>query len=1576
MDTHAAKLKVEDVWPLAPLQPGLLFHAGYDTAADDVYVTARVHELEGELRPDVLRASWQALVARHACMRAAFRYRTAGDAVQVIAEHVEVPWTYRDLSLLPEADAEAEARRLTALAGRRFDLAVPPALRVLLLRFGPQRHRMVVAMHHILTDGWSLPILFGDLWEIYGNGGDARALPPPAHFRDYLAWLVRQDKEAARSAWRDMLADAADPTLIAPAERYGAASAMLRSVETRLSDDLAAALRATARACEVTISQVFQAAWALLLGKVTARGDVVFGATVSGRPTEVPDVDRMVGLFINTVPVRARLRSATPFADLAGELRAQHAGLLEHQHLSLAEIQRACGHGAMFDTLMVFQNLPPDAGRGPRTDGNGDEPVRAAPGAGGVHVTSAGGETAAHYPLTLVVTPLESVQVRLDYRPGILAEQAARALPGRLVRVLAQVAADPWIPLGRIDVLDETEREQLAKWNDTSRPLPSASLAGLFEQQAERQPHADALISGGTRLSYRELDERASRLAAVLAGLGAGPETRVGVVMERSAALIAALLAVVKAGAAYVPLDVSYPAGRIRMGLEDAGASLVLLDEAAVSRGLGERNVIADARAMLVTEAVLADRSRPGIPAVPVRPDNLTYIMYTSGSTGRPKGVAVTQANVISFCLDGCWTDEVLSTVLVQSNHAFDASTYEIWVPLLRGGRLVLAPPGEVDAQSRAALIAEHRVTNVHATAGLFRVLAEQAPHFFAGVREVSTGGDVVSAHAIRTLLTTHPRAVVRVSYGPTETTAFTTQIPFSSGSVIPDVVPIGEPMDNMRAYVLDEGLRPLPPGMSGEVYLAGAGVARGYHGRPAATAERFVACPFQDAGDERAGRGTRMYRTGDLARWAADGTLEFLGRADDQLKIRGFRIEPAEIEAVLTGHAGVAQAAVIAREDRPGIRGLAAYVVPARRDDVSRDQVSDADLRDYLAARLPDYMVPASVTMLDELPVTVNGKLDRAALPAPACPDSPAGRAPATPTEELLCRLFADVLKLEHIGVEDSFFEHGGDSILSMLVAAAARRAGLVVTPRQIFELRTPAALARVVVPVAGEEPAAADIATGAVPFTPVMWQLARRYGSPALAGAQSVRVPAPGATTLENLTAAVAEVLGQHAMLLACLDEDNDTLLVPDVTDTAATARGIVRRVDAAGLDGDARRTLLEAESMAAESGLDPARGVMIAVVWIDPGPGVAGDLVLAAHHLVIDAVSWRLLLVDLATAHAAIVAGVEHVAERPPASFRRWATELAARAQADETLAELEFWTGELSDRESLLDAPPVVDQPVQNGALAQDGGTLVRWMESPSAEVTAALLATVPAAFHARVDEVLLAGLAAALAEWRAGGILIDLMRHGRIPLGPGMDLSRTVGWFAFSYPVRLSPGSLDSARIRAGGPEAGALVKRIKEQIRAVPGDGLGYGMLRFLNPATRAAMDALAEPRIGFNYTGRFGAQEVPGPDSAGRGQPVPTGEAPDSLGEEAGGAAYMPLRHPVEASASVRGLADGPELCLTLEAPPDVVAPELVGDLGQRWLEILRGLAAHVAGGGGGHTPSDFALVSVDQEDIEEFES
>ncbi|MEV4259586.1 amino acid adenylation domain-containing protein, partial [Spirillospora sp. NPDC049652] len=425
---------------------------------------------------------------------------------------------------------------------------------------------------------------------------------------------------------------------------------------------------------------------------------------------------------------------------------------------------------------------------------------------------------------------------------------------------------------------------------------PAGSLPDLFEARARRSPDAVAAVFGGERRTYAELDRRANRVAHTLRARGVGREDLVGVRLERSSDLIAVLLGTLKAGAAYLPIDPSYPDERVALMLAEA------------------------APVEVVDEDFLASLDETETPVgVAVTPGQLAYVIYTSGSTGTPKGVAVTHANVTDFCAAECWRDDVVRRVLVQANHAFDASTYELWVPLLRGGRLVIVPAGQVDVRARVALVAEHGVTNVHATAGLFAALAEQAPEMFAGVREVSTGGDVVSPVAVRTLLEAHPGLVVRTTYGPTETTAFTTELPFTDSSQVDGVVPIGRPMDNARAYVLDEYLRPVPPGVTGELYVAGSGVARGYIGNPALTAERFVACPFTPE--------TRMYRTGDLVRWTGDGVLEFAGRADDQVKIRGFRVEPAEIEAVLTAHDAVGRATVVVREDQPGTKRLVAYV-------------------------------------------------------------------------------------------------------------------------------------------------------------------------------------------------------------------------------------------------------------------------------------------------------------------------------------------------------------------------------------------------------------------------------------------------------------------------------------------------------------------------------------------------------------------------------------------------------------------------------------------------------------------------
>ncbi|MQA26813.1 MAG: amino acid adenylation domain-containing protein, partial [Micromonosporaceae bacterium] len=1487
-----------EVWPLSPLQEGLLFHAGYDERARDVYVEQTFVDLEGPLDAAVLRAAWQAVVDRHASLRAGFRQLAGLDRpVQVIGDDVELPWREADLADHPDPDAEAVRLAQKELA--RFDLADPPLLRVLLVRLGTLRRRMVLTLHHIVLDGWSLPVLFGEVSQIYAAGGDASGLPPAPSYGDYLAWLGRQDKQGALDAWRAALAGVTEPTLVAAADQGGEPAAP-RKLTRCLDEELTSALRELARTHGLTLNTVVQGVWAVLVGMLSGRSDVVFGTTAANRPAELAGVERMLGLFMNTVPVRVRLQPELRFTELLADLQATQSELIAHHHLGLAEIHRVAGPGASFDTVLAYENYPRDP----------DGPLRL----DGVRVGRLDGEDTAHYPLLLGVVPGDRLELRFDYRPDVFDDTTIGALAGRMEQLFARLAGESGLRVADVDLLFPDERRTIVEvWNDTGCPSPRASLAGLVEAQAARAPDAPAVIGAGLTLSYRELDERANRVAQWLAAQGVGPESRVGVVCERSVELVVLLLGIVKAGAAYVPVDPSYPVERIKRMLADAAPDVVLRDAA---------------------EAVAEAGSCPTDPVeAGVSAGSAVYVMFTSGSTGAPKGIVATHGGVAGLVSDRGWGLRPGDRVLLHAPHAFDASTFELWAPLVAGAAVVVAPAGVVDTATLAGLVRGQNLSVVHVTAGLFGVLAEESPASLAGLREVLTGGDVVPGGSVAKVKAAAPGIRVRHLYGPTESTLFATSYLVEPEQAAPPALPIGGPRDNTRVFVLDQFLRPVPPGVPGELYVAGSGLARGYDGRAGLTAERFVACPF----------GGRMYRTGDVTRWTADGQLVFGGRVDDQVKIRGFRVEPGEVEAVLAGHDSVGQVAVIAREDQPGNKRLVAYVVAAD-GDLDRDA-----LRERVAGKLPEYMVPV-VVVLDSLPITTNGKLDRAALPAPEFGGG-GGRGPATPQEAVLCDLFAGVLGLERVGADGSFFELGGDSIMSMLVVARARRAGLAFSARQVFELRTPAALAKAAQPVTGTA-VADDRGTGSVPLTPVMRELAERAGQVALTGvlSMSTLVEAPAGMEHTTLVAAVQAVLNRHDILRARLDLSGGAgeLVVPPVGE-GLRAEACVRRVAGA--------ADLAAEAESASRRLDPLAGVMAQVVWFDAGPDIPGRLLVAAHHLVVDGVSWRVLVPDLAAAYAAIDGGRQPDLDPVATSFRRWACALAEQATGPERVSELAAWTRLLDGPDPLI-SPRPLDPAVDTVAAGMRRVSL----RAPTA-VTPELLTRVPAAFHAGVDEVLLAALVAAVAEWRggSGGLLVDVERHGRTPLHAGDDLTRTVGWFTSVHPVRLDSVTAEPGQVRAGGTAAGRLLKRIKEQLRAVPGDGIGHGQLRYLNPETAAELAGLPRPQISFNYLGRFAAAD------AGDWQPV----SDTALGGSTD--SRIAMTHALNAGCEVRDLPDGSELTVTLTAPAGLFDDATLDKLASGWVAMLTGVAA---ASGGGHTPSDFPLVAIGQDDVEELEA
>ncbi|WP_236008804.1 amino acid adenylation domain-containing protein [Actinomadura physcomitrii] len=1028
-----SKSQLEDILPLSPLQQGLFFHALYGSG-HDVYTAQIVFDLRGPLDVDALRAAAATLLRRHANLRAGFRQRKEGSPVQVVHREVRLPWEDADLSGLPEAERDARARELAeAERARPFDMARPPLLRFLLIRLADGLHRMVFTNHHILLDGWSTPVLQTELFALYLAKGDDTGMPRVAPYKNYLAWLAKQDRAAAEDAWRSALDGLDGPTLVAPGAPEPNTQEPGR-VRIRLTEDLTAALSARARAEGVTLNTVLQLGWGVLLGRLTGATDVVFGAAVSGRPPELPGVEQMIGLFINTLPIRVRVHPGDTVAAALARLQDEQAALMQYHHLGLSDVQRLAGSGPLFDTMTVLENYPFD-------------PDAAGADLGGLTLHNVDGHDATHYPLTLAAVPGgRGLSLRLDFRTDLYVEDEAQRLMRRFVRILESVAYSPGLPLGRIDVLEDDERDLVLRaWQGPDTPRRPGTLTGRFAEQLARTPDAEAVVASGETLTYAELDERANRLAHRLIGLGVRRETHVAVLLERSAASVVASLAVLKAGGAYAPIHHAYPPERTAWAIDEVAAPVLLVDTAMRGRvarlGTSAHVIVVDDDPETAAQPATA-------PDVPCHPEQLACVLFTSGSTGVPKGVMLRHRDAVSLATDGELRGGAHDRVLFHSPHAFDAHIYEFWTPLLHGGATVVAPPGHLTGEAVEDLVRAHGVTGLFLTTTLFNLVADERPAAFAGLREVLTGGESGSTAAVRRVLAACPDTEVGNVYGPTEATTYTT-IDRQRARLTADPgetsALLGHPMDDRRTYVLDPGLRPVPPGVVGEAYIAGPGVGRGYLRRASLTGERFVPDPFGPPG-------SRMYRTGDLVRHRPGGALEYVDRADQQVKVRGFRIELGEIEAALTAHPDVANAAVVARQDAPGVKTIVAYVIAP----------CTGGLKEFLAERLPEYMVPAAFVRLDTFPVGPNGKLDRRALPAPDYAGTAAGRDPATPEEEALCGIVAGVLGLDRVGADVSFFDLGGDSIAALKLVTRARQAGIELTPRDVFTHQTVEALLR----------------------------------------------------------------------------------------------------------------------------------------------------------------------------------------------------------------------------------------------------------------------------------------------------------------------------------------------------------------------------------------------------------------------------------------------------------------------------------------------------------------------------------
>ncbi|MDT0541361.1 non-ribosomal peptide synthetase [Streptomyces lonegramiae] len=1045
-----------------------------------VYNIPLALRFSGAVNHAALEAALRDVVVRHESLRTVFTERA--DKEEMAHQDILGPEALSVPFEVGETHEGGLAQELEEFGARPFDLARELPLRARLLLLAPEESVLALVIHHTACDGLSIGPLFRDLGTAYrarcqADGRAPQWAPLPVQYADYALWQREMlgdeddpDSEVSRQSafWSAELAGLPEQ-LSLPADRTRPAVSGFHgeAVPIEVGAEVHRGLTRLAREARASSFMVVQAALALLLTRLGGGTDIPIGTVTAGRD-EVA-LEELVGFFANTLVLRTDTSGNPTFRELLERVRSKalkayaHGELPFERVVELVSPERSLARHPLFQVMLVFH---PD----------GD----AVPDLPGLRVGLEDVDTrSAKFDLTLSLRERfgrdgepAGLTGELRYRTDLFDHGTAGQMAARLVRILAAAARSPELPVGRIDILDAAERHRvLTAWNDTDRHAPAPGLPALFSAQAARTPAAPAVSDGGLVLTYAELDARANRLAHLLAARGVGPEKLVAVALPRSAQAVIALLAVLKAGGAYLPLDPAYPAERLGAMLRDARPELVLTtgqdDPAAETAIL--RLLLDDASVRAELEGLPATP-----PAVRTHPGHPVYVIYTSGSTGRPKGVVVTHGALADYL---AWARRAYpataGTVLLHTSLSFDLTVTALWTPLTVGGCLFTASIPEIAEMrgnaSGPTQSAGVPFTFVKATPSHLPLLAE-ASGACSPTGQLLLAGEALTAEALRAWRRRHPDMTVHNVYGPTETTVSCADFPVEPGAELPPgTVPIGRPLANTRIYVLDSALAPVPPNVVGELYVAGSGLARGYLGRPGLSAERFVACPFGAPGE-------RMYRTGDLARWRPTGVLDFMGRADQQVKIRGFRIEPGEIETALAADPVVAQVSVVVREDRRGDQRLVAYVVPV--EGATPESMDGSAVRERARLLLPEYMVPAAVVPLSALPLTPNGKLDRAALPAPPAGIGKSCRGPGTPVEEVLCELFAEALGAEGIGADEGFFELGGHSLLAArLVGRIAARLGVEVRLRDLFEAPTVAALARRLGRVGERDGAAFDV-------------------------------------------------------------------------------------------------------------------------------------------------------------------------------------------------------------------------------------------------------------------------------------------------------------------------------------------------------------------------------------------------------------------------------------------------------------------------------------------------------------------
>ncbi|AXN45693.1 Surfactin synthase subunit 2 [Mycobacterium marinum] len=1425
----AAAPQIEDVLALSPLQEGLF--ALHQLAEDgvDLYSMQFVVDIDGPVDLELLRRSAQAMLDRHPNLRAAFWDRDVPKPVQIVPVHATLPWSER-VATPAEFDSIARSERR-----RPFDLSRGPALRVVVLSVpGETKRRMIFTAHHILVDGWSLAVFFTELLAVYRAGGAADALPAARPYRDYIVWLAKQDRSAALAGWMDYLRGVSEPLMVA----YEATAGQSKPGKTELLLPAAdtARLRQWAGRHGLTLNTAVLFAWAVVLSRLTDRRDVVFGTVVSGRPDQLPGVETMVGLFINAVPVVHYVSGTEAVVAQCTQVQRQSSAMRDVSYLSLSEIQREHGRGPLFDSLFVFENAPIDDAIRPATTPDGAQflPVEM--------------ESLTHYPLTVVshlredelLVLIEAIAEALPYLP-------AAEIGERMLTVLRQL---PDIGDGTPDDLDiRTAAELKAHGLLAARAAPTfdTTVWEMFERQVQATPDAAALTAaGGVRHTYAELHARACRLAGELAEHGVGPETVVALVLPRSERSIVAILGVLAAGGAYLPVDVTLPSARVESIVRQASPALAIT-EADYSQLVGTA-----VPTLALDDPAAVDsisRRSAAAPTVDRRPEQSAYVIFTSGSTGEPKGVVGTNAAVLSYFADHA--ERVYRAARARLGrplriaHAWSLSFDASWQPmvgLLDGHEIHLFDAEEMrDADRLVEGIAIGQIDMIDTTPSMFVQLSA------AGLLDHNLSVLALGGEAINTGLWNQLRGLSQMAvyncYGPTEMTV---------EAVVAAVKDyrkptIGTANAGTFGYVFDSALRMVPDGVVGELYLSGAQLARGYVGRPGMTAARFVADPLRP--------GQRMYRTGDLVRRLSHGGYAYVGRADTQVKIRGYRVEVGEIEAALRGQPGVHDAAVsvLRQQDRTSLVGFVVW-----QDNTHDDLIK---LRAGLTERLPSYMVPARIVTLPRLPVNANGKLDGHALDRlaeDALTSVSGGTAvsASTDTERVLCELFEEQLNaIPHI--DDDLFLFGMDSIVAISLVHKARRQGLRVDPRMVLTATTIRQLGAAIDAAVDSQDAPADADCGAVrPLPMVSWLY--EYGN-YRRFTHTVLLRVPSGIDRSSIELMLQLLLDGHDTLRSILTETPEGPRLVTREPAAVRAEDVLTRITLPeGSDDELASAVAHAARVVTDQ-IDPSAGAMVRAIWFrgtehraDP----ANMLLLTAHHLAVDVVSWHIMLGDLAAAWRSLQAGTPPKILPEFTSYRRWCELMWHRASAPQVQDQRDYWAALVREPDPALGLR--YPDPTRD-----TWSTLQLTRAAIPVDVTERVLGAVRR--DQGVRELLLAATAMAVASWRrvraqdpAAGVLVALEGHGRADAVLDTDTTNTVGWFTNAFPVRLGAGAaaVDIEQAERDPVAAQELVHSVVSHLEAIPNDGLDYGLLRYVDGVAEL-VDAV-DPQIQFSYLGRL----------------------------------------------------------------------------------------------------------------------